>query len=52
MVVSVTVFDVSGRKLIECHNTSSVDVSALESGVYLVRVVGDNGATMAKVVKR
>ena len=52
MVVSVTVFDVSGRKLIECHNTSSVDVSALESGVYIVRVVGDNGATMAKVVKR
>jgi uncharacterized delta-60 repeat protein len=49
----VTVFDISGRKVIEENNTSSyIGVSHLLKGVYLVEAVTVDGVFKVKMIKR
>ncbi len=51
-VTEVSVIDVDGRVVLSDKNTSVVDMSSLSSGVYVVRVVTDNGIATKKVVKK
>ncbi|MGN0033305.1 MAG: T9SS type A sorting domain-containing protein [Candidatus Limimorpha sp.] len=51
MAGNVSLFDISGRRIINCDNAQVIDVSGLARGVYLVRIVGDKGVSMVKVVK-
>ena len=48
----VSVIDINGRVLMNEKNVRMVDMSALTSGVYMVRVVTENGMTTKKVVKQ
>ncbi|MDR0799436.1 MAG: carbohydrate-binding protein [Dysgonamonadaceae bacterium] len=50
---SVTVYDLSGKKLLEKQNASSVDLSALKAGVYLVEVQAASGERNTyKIIKK
>jgi hypothetical protein len=52
-VSAVTVFDLSGRKLIEKRNDPSVDLSSLKAGVYIVSVSAASGEKKSsKVIKK
>ena len=50
-VREVSVLDLSGRTLMTLGATKSVDMSGLANGMYIVRVVTDNGIGMQKIVK-
>ena len=47
----VEVLDVTGR-IVATTNQSVVDMSSLQNGVYMFRVITANGTTMQKVVKK
>ena len=50
----LTIYNLSGQQLIERQITEQqtmVDVSGLPTGVFFVRVVGDEGVMVGKVVK-
>jgi hypothetical protein len=49
----ITLFDLTGKKLIEQKNNPSVDISSLKTGVYLVSVVTPQGGKMIhKIAKK
>jgi len=50
--VDVKVFDSLGKILIEKTNVKSIDLSAFDSGVYMVNVTSDNINQFTKVVKQ
>jgi hypothetical protein len=51
--VVITVFDLSGKKLIEEKNNTSVDISALKTGIYTISVLTPEGEkTIHKVIKK
>ena len=48
-------FDVSGRKILEqkiISSSTTIDLSAFVSGVYLLRLTGDNFSATKKIVKQ
>jgi hypothetical protein len=49
---SVTVFDITGKKVLESKKISNnqLNISALKTGVYLVNVVSDNILTTKKLI--
>ncbi len=47
----VNVIDVAGRTVMSLGATQTINVSGLASGVYMLRVVSDNGVGMQKFVK-
>jgi hypothetical protein len=50
--VSVVIMDLNGRVVLSsAHVDGSVDVSGLNSGLYLVRISGENGSQMSRLVK-
>lgn len=51
-VLEVSVVDVNGRVVISDKNTNVVDMSALGTGVYMIRAITENGMTTKKVVKQ
>ena len=54
-VLEVEIFDMMGRKLIshKTETSSTIDVSSLLSGIYLVRTIdADNNISMQKIIKK
>ena len=54
-IQEVEIYDMMGRKLIshKAETSSTIDVSALSSGIYLVRTIdSDNNITMQKIIKK
>lgn len=54
-IQEVEIFDMMGRKLIshKAENSSTIDVSGLSSGIYLVRTIdADNNISMQKIIKK
>jgi hypothetical protein len=51
LIGRLTVSDLKGSILIEEFSNNSVDLSALENGVYLISVETDKGVLTTKVVK-
>ena len=51
-VVRVEVYDLGGRRVRSVEHVRSIDMSALPSGVYYVRVVLPDGIAVEKVVKK
>ncbi len=54
-VLEVEIFDMMGRKLIshKTETSSTIDVSGLLSGIYLVRTIdADNNISMQKIIKK
>ncbi len=52
---SLSIHNISGQLLIQheiTEQTTTVDVSGLKSGVYLVKVVGTNSTQVGKVIKQ
>lgn len=50
-VVSVKVIDLNGRTVISQKNTSSINVSSLVTGAYMVSIETANGTTVQKFIK-
>lgn len=50
-VKELTLYDLSGRQLMQKENAEEMDISALPQGIYLVRVRTDKGGCMKKLVK-
>lgn len=51
-VTHIAVFDLSGRMLLENFNNSSIQLETLTSGVYLVKVEDENGASSVEKIYR
>jgi hypothetical protein len=51
---TVSVFDMTGRMVIhqELNNKSALNVSELQAGVYLIRLDGNGGPHVSKLIKR
>ena len=51
---TITVYDQSGRRVMEqsINNTSTLDISQLRSGIYLVKFEGDDKRHLTKLVKQ
>jgi hypothetical protein len=50
----ISILSVDGRSVVTCEVSSgpvTIDVSSLKPGVYLVRIQGESGVLMGKMVK-
>ena len=47
-ITKIEVFDMQGRNVASNNNASNVNVAALGKGVYIVKVVQENGSVIAK----
>ena len=52
-VKEVVVYDVYGRQqtTVNGQQTSSIDISNLNSGVYFIKVVTENGEAVKRIIK-
>ena len=48
----VQVLDINGRNVISTEHAGSIDMSSLANGVYVVRVVANDGIRVKKIVKK
>ncbi|MFH0755882.1 MAG: right-handed parallel beta-helix repeat-containing protein [Bacteroidota bacterium] len=49
----LSIYDLSGKRVFSqvfCNNPGTVDVSFLEKGVYLIKIINDQGAMSAKFI--
>ena len=51
-VASYSVYDITGKELIRGNTTNSVDVQALNSGLYLLKVYANHETSTVKFLKR
>jgi hypothetical protein len=51
-VERISLFDISGNCVLEAQNCSSCSVSALNKGVYIVRIDTNIGSSVKKIVKK
>lgn len=51
-IQEVQVMDINGRTLMTVNHGGQINIGALADGMYLVRVVTENGVQMNKIVKR
>ena len=50
-IESITVYDVLGKPVLQQNNNlTTIDLSGLQNGMYLVKVTGNNGGTVVKKV--
>lgn len=49
---SIQVFDLSGKLLVEEQNASSIDLSAVPEGIYLVQIHVNNKVTTQKIIRK
>jgi PKD repeat protein len=47
----ISIFDFSGRNVMNVKGASTIDISSLAKGVYCVRLSGENGFTVKRFVK-
>ncbi len=50
-VNQVEILDMAGRTVMACNHQTSIDTKALATGVYMLRVVTENGVSAQKFVK-
>ncbi|MFD2541121.1 T9SS type A sorting domain-containing protein [Lacinutrix gracilariae] len=50
-IKTVTVYDVNGRRVLQSNYASSIDVSALQTGMYIVQVETDTAIRTKKFIK-
>ena len=50
IAMNVSIFEITGKKVIETTTANPIDVSALASGVYVVQVADATSSTTAKLV--
>ena len=51
-VEQVTIFDISGRNLLQIANPNqTIDINSLANGIYIVKVKTEQGETVRKIVK-
>ncbi|MDP2687292.1 MAG: T9SS-dependent M36 family metallopeptidase [Aequorivita sp.] len=52
--VSVSIFDIHGRKVLskqmEVHTVANINANGLETGIYLIRIDGDNYSQTSKLI--
>lgn len=52
--VSISIFDIHGRKVLsnqmEVHTVANLNVNGLETGIYLIRIDGDNYSQTSKLI--
>lgn len=51
-VEKVEVMNMVGEKVMEVEGENRIDISKLGSGMYVLRIVTDEGVAMCRVVKR
>ncbi|MDR1973736.1 MAG: T9SS type A sorting domain-containing protein [Bacteroidales bacterium] len=49
---NISVLDISGRMVMSCKGTTTIDVSSLKSGIYVLRASGVSGVSTAKFIKK
>lgn len=47
---TVTVYDLTGKQLLEVHNSAKINLSDLSAGVYLLNIITDSGKSIIKRV--
>ena len=50
--VKATVFDMLGKRLLQAEVTNSLDVSSLNSGLYMVEIKNENSSKVFNIVKQ
>ena len=48
-IVNVQIFDVNGRNVLSSARAGQFDISSLSSGIYMVRIISNNGVTTQKL---
>ena len=51
-IITVQLLDMNGRTVITRDNRGMVDISGLANGIYMVRVITENGVSTQKIVKK
>lgn len=51
-VKNVEIIDVNGRVVLNSNRAGQIDMSELSDGVYMVRVMSENGVSTKKIVKK
>jgi hypothetical protein len=49
--IAVAIYNVLGKEVLSIKNTNNIDVQALPSGVYVIRISDDVGQTNRKFIK-
>ncbi|HYG16388.1 MAG TPA: T9SS type A sorting domain-containing protein [Bacteroidia bacterium] len=47
---TITLYDFSGREVASCNNCNTLDITHLESGLYLIKAKGEKGVYAGKIV--
>ncbi|CAI8334064.1 MAG: Uncharacterised protein [Cryomorphaceae bacterium] len=50
-VIAVAIYNVLGKEVLSVKNTNNINVQALPSGVYTIRISGGVGQTNRKFIK-
>ena len=48
-ITKVQIFDVNGRNVMTSNHDGKIDISSLSTGVYMVRIISNNGVTTQKL---
>ena len=48
-IVNVQIFDANGRNVLTSNCAGQLDISNLSTGVYMVRIISNNGVTTKKL---
>ena len=48
-IVNVQIFDINGRNVLTSDRPGQLDISSLSSGIYMVRIISNNGITTHKL---
>ena len=48
-IANVQIFDVNGRNVLTSNHAGQMDISSLTSGIYMVRIISNNGVTTQKL---
>lgn len=51
-IQQIELMDLSGRTVLHTFNTGSLNISNLANGVYMVRVITNNGISTQKIIKK
>jgi hypothetical protein len=50
-VTEVRLYDIDGRKVLQCSAVQEIDLSALQHGIYLLKIETDKGVLTKKIIK-
>lgn len=52
IVLSIDIYNVQGQRVLNVGNSNSIDVSTLQSGVYILKAKTDKGSNTVKFIKK